>query len=253
MSSPARKSVYKGPMTHGLMSIPVAIYKAKDCYELPGSLYHVDCHGKVRQELFCEEHPGEEEIATFSGVIVSNEVVPLDSVMKDQLLGRKDQLEILSSHRLADLPLYISTTCLVPCELYELTGQRNSDLPVNSDGSHDALATLLERLRVKKKFLRLKLGLGGLSRHAILLPNGYLYTLAYEEEMRDKLGVTGNINRYMGKLYDDMIESIEERHFYQPSLAEIDTRVTNWVVGMARRIVAARKKNKKGKKVLTNA
>jgi hypothetical protein len=229
MSSPARKSVYKGPMTHGLMSIPVAIYKAKDCYELPGSLYHVDCHGKVR------------------------EVVPLDSVMKDQLLGRKDQLEILSSHRLADLPLYISTTCLVPCELYELTGQRNSDLPVNSDGSHDALATLLERLRVKKKFLRLKLGLGGLSRHAILLPNGYLYTLAYEEEMRDKLGVTGNINRYMGKLYDDMIESIEERHFYQPSLAEIDTRVTNWVVGMARRIVAARKKNKKGKKVLTNA
>ena len=101
--------------------------------------------------------------------------------------------------------------------------------------------TLLARLRVKKRYLLVKVGLGGLSRYAIVLPSGMMYTLSYVEEMREQLGVTGSTNRESAAYVDTILEKIDAP-LYMPSLADIDAGVTSWFVSMARRIKRNRKK-----------
>lgn len=240
IGSPSRRAVYKGDMTYGAVSIPVAIYKARDCYAMNTNLFHAGCDAPIRQPLTCPEHPLEEKVETYSGITLRDKVVPVPSELKDTLLGRKQKLEIISSHKMKDLASLINSGTIAPLEMYELTGQRSTPHPTNTDSSHVKIASLLSRLSVKRRFLTCRIGLGGMERLAILLPSGIFYTLSYDEELRDRIGLSGKPDRTLSRHLDDLILNLDAE-FYAPSLAEIDSRVTRWIVSALNKVSRTKK------------
>lgn len=223
----------------GVVSIPIKVYKAVSEYGISGSLYHEDCGNKIKQFYECEEHPGE-VIEVFSGVDIGGQIVSLDSTTKGELLGRKAPLKVVSSHKLSELSKLMVSNDLVPIGMHEVA----SALPAKSPLPDDAFATLLNRLRVKRRFLLLSLGISGCERYAALLPNGQLHALAYSEEVREFNEVRGSVNRELAGYMDDKLDELSG-DFPVLSLEKISKSVENWFGSQIEIILKPRKGKKK--------
>src|SRR5690554_4173299 len=99
----SRRSAYNGVLKLGVVTMPIAVYKASDDFGLPGSLYHQDCGGKVHQKRFCEIHTEDEELVVFSGIAVDDRIVPIGPDLRNELLERKSAFEVVSAHPLSQL------------------------------------------------------------------------------------------------------------------------------------------------------
>ena len=220
-----KHAVYKGGLTLGRLTIPVSIYKTVDLFGLEGHRYHEGCGGKIREKMFCEIHPDEEEVVTFTGIEIGDRVVAIGSEVRNSLLDRKALFIVKSIHKLSELPDLLVSNTVVPICMYEVAPQQVGS-PV-AQIHHNALFTLLDRLKVKKSFLLCNVALAGMYRPAILLHSGQLYPLLYREEVRDFAEWNGEVDKELTKFLNSTFGKMTNG-FPRLSLVTYRKKVEAW-------------------------
>lgn len=204
------RSVFKGDITFGTFSLPVAVYKSQEPIGMPGKLFHEGCGGKVVSPNKCEEHPDLEYPPTYSAVQVEDgSWRKLDRQTRNFLLGREsDVIQIVSSHKLSDIAGLISSDRFVACGYYEIQPQKlNRRISLTNAQIWE---TFLSRLQVKKRFLMVKAPIGGLERYGALFGNGRFMTLLNDEEIREQQGNEGgSVDSLIGKQVDQMLTALD--------------------------------------------
>lgn len=200
------KSVCSTNLVMGLITIPVKIYKTFDELGLSGETFHDGCSkdglsdGKIRQPTKCEEHPDLDFPATYSGIRIGNRIVPLTPEVRRSLYMGDCPFEVVSSHRLSGLANMFVDGSLHIHGNYEMCS-------TNQDTTFEIL---LDRLRIKKRFLLLSGPIGKMKRYSILLPNGRLLSLFYDEEIRAmKADHSVRIYDARSKLMDEALDKLE--------------------------------------------
>lgn len=240
----APRSTYSGVLQVGVINLPIAVYKARDEFGLPGSLFHQDCGGKVRQKQFCEIHPDDEEIVVFSGIAVDDRIVPIGPELRNELLERKAAFEVVSAHPMSKLSSWITYGGIIPQAIYQIAPNRNKVQSVE-DANHRLLATLLNRLEKKKVFLLCTIGMGGMKRYGILLAGGLFYTLTYREELREEIDWDGDVDPAIGSAIDGVLDKITTGDLPEISMQPIQKRVAAWIESLTAPIKKPRKSNPK--------
>jgi hypothetical protein len=248
------RSVANGMLEVGTVRIPIKVYVGSDddTLNVPGSLYHVDCHAKIRESQFCEKGHNE-DILNYSAVMVGDELVPISSQIRDELLDRKLPLRVVSAHPLSLIPELMSNGTMVPVGYYRVLDMENKFI-----GS-DTLVTLLDRLSKKKRFLLIQGPISGPDRYAILMPNGAIYPLAYQEELREFPTIMGGVDREHAKAIDEGLKALEA-DFPTLTAALIIARIQAWFKAKSRKqsivstdVKDGDKKTAKKTKVAVNA
>jgi hypothetical protein len=245
------RSVYTGPLIFGRLKIPVSVYRATDEYGLPGALYHEGCGGKVRELRYCEDH-GNEEVTAFSGVDILGTIVPVNSEIRDKLLGRSDPLKVVSAHKMNQIPQLLLDGLVVNCRYMV----QHSALPRNGVDLSNAklpLANLFHRLAAKKLFLLCTVGLSGCKRYALLLPDGQLLTVYYAEELRDFPPVIPMRDKEIASHIDEALDGAMTDFPSVLSLSQIRKKVDNWFHQHITVAMKPRRGKKKSQKEKVNA
>lgn len=231
------RSVYKGTLKIGAVKAPIAVYLTADEFGLPGHLYHEDCGGKVRQAQFCELHPELEEIVTYSGIPIGDDILRVGPEVRNKLLDRKGEIEFVSfvksTHLKELLPHTFRIACTYQVVPYEEFNSRVS-LPTT-------LPLFLDRMRVKGVFAIVKVSLSGMRRYAMLHHTGILSTLYYAEELREFPEFEVTRDKETSDYLDDFIKQNTTTTLPVFSLGDYIERVQKWIKN------ATRKANRKVK------
>jgi hypothetical protein len=175
---------------------------------------------------------------TYSAVPVGTIFVRLSREIRKELLGGDCDFSVVSSHPINSLPPLMAENSVVACGQYQLAPERFNER---------AFSTLLSRLRVKKTFLLLTAPIGNTKRFAILLPNGALIALLYEEEIRPHRFEESDTDRDIARAIDQGIAEIKSE-FPKLSAKPILRRVENYIAHIvSRKTVSAIPKKEKVK------
>lgn len=241
-----RRAIFNGELFIKGVSIPISLFHCYDAYGLSGQLFHADCGGKIREKRYCELHPELDEVVSFSAIAVGDKLVPLDSELKNRLLERNASFTVHSAHKMNALADLLSDRSLVPIQTLELAPQTTKDVDA---ALNNALWTLLDRMRIKKRFLLCSVGVCGMNRYGVLLPSGQFIVTAYQEELRERVQVCGKKIPDLAKRIDQFL--ISDWDFpAELSLATYRERVWNFFNEVV--LSAAKKPRRNKKKQLTD-
>ena len=249
------KPVHTGVLPIGDINIPVSIYKSADVFGLEGHLYHYECGGKIRQRLFCEQHPELEEVVTYTGLEVGGEIIPVDASLRNSLLDRKVGFEHVGTYRLTALAPFMTERELVPMCHYRICSPQNKNIdPSVSELNASVLSTLSHRLLAKKMFLLVTIGLGGVKRYGIIMPNMDLYLLFYPQELREEIPCvipendSRNLSAHISAVLDETLEvDLPDRN------SDLPTYQNRIVAYFKERLAGVPKRIRKSDKELVNA
>lgn len=222
------RSVHSSKITFGDVEIPVKIYKARDDYKLDSSLFHDDCPKPISR---ADVHIDEEEqkaaiVDSFPAIEAGKEKKGISSAEKKGLLGANEPIEIECSVNLSEVGSAFANGLLTPIESYFVLPE-NYNKP-NGEYNRVAFASLLSKMRFRNRALMLLLGIGGIQRYALLMPNGRLFTLSYGEEFREVPAYSAHIDRSVSSqalaLLDDTYSSVPEI----VEMGQIKDRVNAW-------------------------
>lgn len=229
-----RRSVFKGELSLGPVAIPIALYKVVDPFGIETHTYHEDCGDRVSRVVTCQKHPRESLPTTYQAVDFGDVVVRLNNEDRAKLLEQTPAIEFVSAHRMTKLAELINSGKVVPISVYQAMPVPDA-LGINKSG----LATLLNRMRVKRKFIVCTIAMGsGVKRHMILLPSGMAYSIAYTEEIRAFPNIDGDVNREVGAWIDENILSGDDP-FDPPSAKRMISRAQRWFKNRVTEMMAA--------------
>lgn len=228
------KAIYTGILNFDSAHIPVKIYKGYEPIQLHGQSFHEACSdldGKIRQHKRCELHPDMEFPAVYSAIMLADESgMPLQAKLTKEtraaLLGASDcNLEVVSSHKLNTIGQMLLEQRFVSDGVYQIGPQ---------EFSGNNLALLLSRLTFRKRFLLLTCPIQNTKRYMLLLPNGQIFALLYQEEIRalkfDIAGMTSqNSNKENARKIDALLEEYSQESIPALSAADILARIQNWI------------------------
>lgn len=228
-----RRSVFKGELSLGPVAIPIALYKVVDPFGIETHTYHEDCGDRVSRVVTCQKHPRESLPTTYQAVDFGDVVVRLNKEDRAKLLEQTPAIEFVSAHRMTKLAELINSGKAVPISVY-----RAMPVPDVIGINKNGLTTLLERMRVKKRFIVCTIAMGsGIKRHMVLLPTGMAYSLAYMEEIRPFPNIDGTVNRDVGAWIDENILAGDDT-FDPPSAKTIMNRAQRWFAKRVKDIMA---------------
>lgn len=231
-NSPApSRSVLKSLFTIGDLTIPICLYKANDRMGLSGQLFHEGCGGKIRQWKTCELHPNTPDPATFSGVMIGEEIVELDKQIKTDLLGGNCNIDAVCAAPMRQLHTLLIDRTVVPNTTYQMAPQEHFE---------QVFSTFLDRLRISRNFLLVTFPEGSTKRYGILFSSGVFMSLFYEEEIREQKFEFTSPRPELKKHYDALISSYQVRDFPRLTGLEILERVEAWYQSIILKITRSR-------------
>lgn len=222
----------------GVVTVPVKVYKGFSSYQLDTHRYY-PCGTQMKMSAFCPVHEdgcGE----AFSGMQIGDKIVPVPPEFRDELLGKRTNMTIKSYIAMRDLHHLLMETMVV--ENYRVMPDGIDDV----DTTHRTMfGALLRAMRRRNRALHVVVGLGGLERNAILLPDGRLLALSYQEEMIVFPGWSGpNISQVNGYMLN-FIDGLVEMKNYRFTLSKITSSVENWIASFNKPRTNPKKSNTK--------
>lgn len=216
------KSVNTSSINIGAVVIPVKVYTAHHQFKFSGHYYHDDCGERIVSPFQCPVHEDETPIF-YSGIQIGDKIVKIPSELRDELLERKDPISVIGTMKMSDLPEFLLDTVVVGNYFVEPQGLDDIRSP-----HANALQSLFDKLRQRKRLLVVTLGISGLKRYALMFPNGRLSTLSYTEELVEGSNWQGNPTREMN---GHMLRYVDSSLVYPVplSLKSIAKRVDAWL------------------------
>lgn len=241
------RSVNSSPLKAASI-INVKIYKTHNPYAFNASRYHVDCNEKMTQPMVCPVHPGE-ECLTFSAIEIGGRLVPVPNELRDDLMRKKDPLQVVGTLPMKELPNLLLETSIV--ENYHVVPDGIDDI---RSPNLVAFKSLLSAMKRRNKALLVTVGLGGIKRNCLMLPNGDLLALSYVEERVEMPSWDADTYPEINGAMNRWVDGLTVRTTFRFSLQTIRQRVDKWLLANS---PAPRKNSKKSdttdRKVKSNA
>lgn len=188
------------------LSIPVGIYKSYDQYGIESHRYHEECGGKIRMQMYCEEHPNEENPVWYSGVEVGDNIVRIEPHVKDTLFDRDVGISPVGVFKENLLRDALFDGSVVPINHYWIR-PKPADV-ASSEFVEATFNTFLHRLKVKNLFMLVTVPLDGMNRYAAITNKGVVLPFCYDIEIRDNNVEPITHDKVVRELFDSSIEKL---------------------------------------------
>lgn len=164
--------------------IPIHVYGQKEDLRLVKQhMFHADCGGKIGYKYNCEEH-GEVSYSDIEKLVstIDGQVQITKEELAAIVYGNDTTVKVIQVIDLAEIPRLMSELKIAFGDIYQVRGikldKKKFEMSVES-----SLRVLFDALEDNNQGLLVSLPLD-LRRFGLMLPNGTIHTILFEEEIR---------------------------------------------------------------------
>lgn len=172
------------------ISIPIFAYKKNaDVKTIDLHMYHIADHGRIRYFRVCEDC---HEKVSYDDIVKLTEwgdkKIEITEEELDSIFDKTGHtIKVISPFSLTQIEPAIQKNIFMLKEVYEIRPFKADTKKSPTKENALMLASLLKALESNKQALLVKTSIDRITRYAIILPNGDMWTLYYQEEIREDI------------------------------------------------------------------
>lgn len=189
-----RRTILKGsldfisPESGVAISVPIFVYKkSEDLKKVEAHLYHRNDQGRIVYKKFCVDCTEELMVDDIIKMVESGDgLVEITQEDVGEAFNKTaTSLRAYATVKLANISSGMLENRLMPKEVFSIRAFKMDTKKPALAGHESMLLNLLAALMQNKQALMVSACLDTVQRNCLLLPNGDLWTLAWEEEIRE--------------------------------------------------------------------